>query len=798
MIRLGRFFVDLEAETLLDDGQPKHLRPAAWRLLAVFVERPGALWSHDELIARVWPGLSVVNDVLTQQVGALRRRLGREAIATIRGRGYRFELPVSDASAAKRIPKLIGRESIVQELIAALQSHGSACLYGVPGIGKSAVAELVAARWTDPSPLHVIDETQAVANEPCLFVARHFPPSFSGATIRLEGLPPPAGRELLRRTVPPARASDEDLEALSKRFGGHPGALVALAGPLRVWPTSELDASALPADIVEAFEDGFASLSPAVQHSFRRLAGLQTAIPASLARSSLTELPPGTVQCAPLERTAASGWLDVDIKDGSSWVRVGPPMGDWVRAHHGAIDAPGMHQLAAKWLIDRGQSHHEAARRTPDTPSWTWLFQHHDLLIELLTTGGEHLSADVRCNLALMAQLRPRHFGSPERALELVRLGLDADPTHIRLRRTELSLLRLTQRLEEALQAARSLLADVGDDALTRLHVQCELATLQAWSAPELASKTARETLHQALRVNDPFLIARAHFTCARTLPGSNSAIEHYRAALARLPDPNGWQGQAIRLNLGHAEHEWGHLEEAEAHYLARLDVPEHRDSRESRIKTLQCLSDAMREQGRTDEAEHWLGKSLNMATNAGWIGLSRASELGLAGLAIDRANLEDAQQWLDRRPANHEPDDRSRAMRSLLQALMALRSGQIRKARLYLMEAPHMAIAGLDAVRLALLAGSEATLGNPHAACAHITSVPPTLRTAPALRPWFAWAEAAVALAREQIGFPEIEASLRGYGTSNPDSRPVPELRWLTDVLRGAPTAMTASGPHS
>jgi DNA-binding response OmpR family regulator len=59
----------------------------AFDLLAVLAVEPERTLPRDELLDRVWPGLVVEPNNLEVQVWALPRVIGRDAIATIPGRG---------------------------------------------------------------------------------------------------------------------------------------------------------------------------------------------------------------------------------------------------------------------------------------------------------------------------------------------------------------------------------------------------------------------------------------------------------------------------------------------------------------------------------------------------------------------------------------------------------------------------------------------------------------------------------------------------------------------------------------
>ena len=175
--RFGRFELQPDARQLLADGKPVTLGTRAFDLLSVLVERAGQLVSKNELLALVWPGLVVEENNLQVQVSTLRKLLGQRALATIPGRGYRFDLPVaregpgaphltqvpgtpsgSVATASEvtrehaptnlpsRLSLLFGRAQDVEAVSALLERHAVVTIAGAGGIGKTRLAQAVAAQ----------------------------------------------------------------------------------------------------------------------------------------------------------------------------------------------------------------------------------------------------------------------------------------------------------------------------------------------------------------------------------------------------------------------------------------------------------------------------------------------------------------------------------------------------------------------------------------------------------------------------------------------------------------------------
>ena len=78
------------ARRLLVGGVDHVIGGRAFDLLQALVENHDRVMGKDELYEKVWPGLAVEPNNLQVQVWALRKVLGRHAIATVARRGYRF------------------------------------------------------------------------------------------------------------------------------------------------------------------------------------------------------------------------------------------------------------------------------------------------------------------------------------------------------------------------------------------------------------------------------------------------------------------------------------------------------------------------------------------------------------------------------------------------------------------------------------------------------------------------------------------------------------------------------------
>ncbi len=85
--------LDAETHRVTRADAPLKLGPTEFRLLSTFMERPGRVWSREQLLDRVW-GRDVFVDSRTVDVhiGRLRKALcqngGEDPVRTVRGAGY--------------------------------------------------------------------------------------------------------------------------------------------------------------------------------------------------------------------------------------------------------------------------------------------------------------------------------------------------------------------------------------------------------------------------------------------------------------------------------------------------------------------------------------------------------------------------------------------------------------------------------------------------------------------------------------------------------------------------------------
>ncbi|WP_085656936.1 winged helix-turn-helix domain-containing protein [Pseudomonas sp. B11(2017)] len=162
-IGFGPYRIHPGQRLVLEGDQPLRLGRRALDILLILLAHAGEVVSKQRLIAGVWPD-SVVEDInLRVHMAALRKALGdgqagQRYIVTVAQRGYSFVAPVirqaiehtpsPSATGRHNLPlrrtRMIGRQALVDNLMAQLPRQRCITLVGPGGIGKTTVALRVA------------------------------------------------------------------------------------------------------------------------------------------------------------------------------------------------------------------------------------------------------------------------------------------------------------------------------------------------------------------------------------------------------------------------------------------------------------------------------------------------------------------------------------------------------------------------------------------------------------------------------------------------------------------------------
>jgi DNA-binding winged helix-turn-helix (wHTH) protein len=162
VISFGHFRLVASERLLTKDGAPVELGARALDILIALASRPNEVVSKWDLLAQVWPGVTVEEGSVRFHVNALRNALGdgkngARYITTLIGRGYCFVAPVSRSSdrgkehgvvaasspladLPSRLIRMIGRDDGVLMLSTQLATSRFVTIVGPGGVGKTTVA----------------------------------------------------------------------------------------------------------------------------------------------------------------------------------------------------------------------------------------------------------------------------------------------------------------------------------------------------------------------------------------------------------------------------------------------------------------------------------------------------------------------------------------------------------------------------------------------------------------------------------------------------------------------------------
>lgn len=153
-VQFGPFRLDLARRQLTRDGAPVRLGARSMDILCVLAAAKGELVTKDQLMARIWPGNIVEENVIQVHVSALRKAIDDEQnsasyVVTVPGRGYRFVCPAPSSggrSASAAAFGLPDKPSIAVLPFSNLSGDREQ-EYFADGIAEDIITALARARW---------------------------------------------------------------------------------------------------------------------------------------------------------------------------------------------------------------------------------------------------------------------------------------------------------------------------------------------------------------------------------------------------------------------------------------------------------------------------------------------------------------------------------------------------------------------------------------------------------------------------------------------------------------------------
>ncbi|UGX91123.1 helix-turn-helix transcriptional regulator [Bradyrhizobium barranii subsp. barranii] len=169
-VTFGDFAFSPAGRLLTCGARPIALGSRAMDILKLLIQRSGSVVTKKELMAKVWPNVTVGENGLHFQIAALRKALkdgqnGNRYIVNVSGRGYCFVAPTARAASrasvsasaveglveVSTIPpaltRMVGRDDAVSEVSALLLKHRLVTVTGAAGVGKTTVAVSAAHLW---------------------------------------------------------------------------------------------------------------------------------------------------------------------------------------------------------------------------------------------------------------------------------------------------------------------------------------------------------------------------------------------------------------------------------------------------------------------------------------------------------------------------------------------------------------------------------------------------------------------------------------------------------------------------
>ena len=169
VISFGPFRLVTSERLLTREGAPVELGARALDILIALVSCPNEVVSKKDLLAQVWPDVTVEESSLRFHIASLRKALGdgksgARYITTLAGRGYCFVAPISrsvkdnvepvaagfaHANLPSRLNRIVGRDEDVLKISAQLTALRFVTIVGPGGVGKTTVAIAVGHQVTE-------------------------------------------------------------------------------------------------------------------------------------------------------------------------------------------------------------------------------------------------------------------------------------------------------------------------------------------------------------------------------------------------------------------------------------------------------------------------------------------------------------------------------------------------------------------------------------------------------------------------------------------------------------------------
>ena len=93
-IKLGNMVIDPERFMVILNGDDVVLAKKEFELLYLLASKPGRVFLRNEILSQVWGAEVIVGDrTIDVHIRKIRQKLGIDCVTTVKGVGYKFEMP---------------------------------------------------------------------------------------------------------------------------------------------------------------------------------------------------------------------------------------------------------------------------------------------------------------------------------------------------------------------------------------------------------------------------------------------------------------------------------------------------------------------------------------------------------------------------------------------------------------------------------------------------------------------------------------------------------------------------------
>jgi two-component system alkaline phosphatase synthesis response regulator PhoP len=103
-LKIGNLIIDPERFVVTIDKTDVILAKKEFELLYLLASKPGRVFLRNEILSQVWGSEVIVGDrTIDVHIRKIRQKMGIECVTTVKGVGYKFEMPEEQSSNTKHL-----------------------------------------------------------------------------------------------------------------------------------------------------------------------------------------------------------------------------------------------------------------------------------------------------------------------------------------------------------------------------------------------------------------------------------------------------------------------------------------------------------------------------------------------------------------------------------------------------------------------------------------------------------------------------------------------------------------------